>query len=87
VLKATPEFFRALNSLNADQRAAADAAFKIFRANPFDARLGAHKIHKLSARYRCTVWSVTVANDLRAVFAVEGNTVVSLDIGTHDIYK
>ncbi|HWB59736.1 MAG TPA: hypothetical protein VG733_09595 [Chthoniobacteraceae bacterium] len=62
-------------------------AFKIFKENPFDPRLGTHKIHKLSAIYGKTIHSVCVENDLRSVFYVEGNRIVSVDIGTHDIYR
>ena len=36
---------------------------------------------------RKTVFSVTIKGNLKAVFYVQGNTVVSFDIGTHDIYQ
>jgi len=87
VFKTTPAFKRALESLNGTQRTQADAAFKIFKADPFDPQLRPHKINKLTSRYRRTIHSVTIAGDLKAVFYVDGNSVVSVDIGTHDIYK
>jgi hypothetical protein len=85
--KATPEFFKSLNSLSTIQRLAADKAFEVFKADPFDPSLRTHKIHKLSARYRTTVWSVCILGDLRAVFCIDDNRVISLDIGTHNIYQ
>ena len=85
--KTTTAFQKALENLSGSQRESADAAFKIFKADPFDPRLGAHKINKLTARYGRTILSVTIAGDFRAAFYIEGNTVVSVDIGTHDIYK
>ena len=60
--------------------------FPIFKANPFDPRLRAHKIHRLSAQYGRTIYAVDIAGDLRATFFVEGETVWSVSIGTHDIY-
>ncbi len=32
-------------------------------------------------------YSVTVESDLRVVFFLEGNTIFTVDIGTHDIYR
>jgi hypothetical protein len=87
VFRATPAFWKSLNGLNAKQSAAAEKAFLAFRADPFDPKFGTHAINKLSARYGRTIWSVTILGNLRAVFYVVGNVVVSVDIGTHDIYK
>ena len=36
---------------------------------------------------KCTVYAVEVEVNLRAVFYIEGDTVISFNIGTHDIYK
>jgi len=49
--------------------------------------LRAHKIHRLSAQYGRTIYAVDIAGDLRATFYVEGETVWSVSIGTHDLYK
>jgi hypothetical protein len=49
--------------------------------------LRSHKIHKLSARYGRTIYAVEIEADLRAVFYVEGDMVVSVDIGSHDLYR
>ena len=80
-------FRRALAKLTPDQKRSAAAAFRIFKANPFDPRLRPHKIHKLSAAYGKTIHSVFIEADLRAVFYVEGNTVWSVDVGRHAIYR
>ena len=85
--KTTPSFRRALAKLTAEQQRSALAAFKLFRVNPFDPRLRSHKIHRLSALYGKTIYSACIESDLRAVFYIEGNTVVSVDIGTHVIYR
>ena len=69
------------------QKESARRAWHIFKENPFDPRLGTHKIHKLSAMLRRTVHAVVIEGDLRAVFYLEGNEVVTFNIGTHDIYK
>ncbi len=60
---------------------------EIFQENPFDALLRSHKIHKLSARYGRTIYAAEIEADLRAVFYVEGDIVVTVDIGSHDIYR
>jgi hypothetical protein len=80
-------FRRALAKLTSEQRRSAFAAFKIFREDPFDPRLRPHKIHKLSAAFGKTIYAVCIEADLRAVFYVEGDTVWSVDIGAHAIYR
>lgn len=62
-------------------------AYRIFKIDPFDPRLGTHPIARLSSRLRRQIYSVEIGPDLRAVFYREGNTIMSLDIGTHAIYK
>ena len=44
-------------------------------------------IKTLSSRYKKTIYAVEVLADLRAVFYLEGDEVVSFDIGTHEIYR
>ncbi len=85
--RAAKSFRRALAKLSPEQRRSAAAAFKIFKQNPFDPRLRPHKIHKLSALYGKTIHAVEIEADLRAVFYIEGNTVWSVDVGTHGIYR
>lgn len=85
--KATEAFWQAFHALPPEQKESVRQAWAIFKVNPFDSRLGTHKIHRLSARHRTTVYSVVIEADLRAVFVVRGDTIVTLDLGTHDIYR
>jgi mRNA-degrading endonuclease YafQ of YafQ-DinJ toxin-antitoxin module len=80
-------FRRALSRLTESQKKSAKEAFRIFREDPFDSQLRTHKIHKLSAAYGKTIYSVCIEGDLRAVFYLEGDTVWSVDIGSHAIYR
>jgi len=80
-------FVRALAKLSPDQYRAAVRAYRIFKQNPFDPRLRTHKIHRLSAQYGQTIYSVCIESDLRAVFYIENDTVWSVAIGTHAIYR
>ena len=45
------------------------------------------KIHKLSALYGTIIYAVDIEGDLRSTFYVDGNWIVTVDIGTHDLYK
>ena len=85
--RTTPAFRKALTKLTRGQKESAKRAFTIFKADPFDPRLKTHKIHSLSARFGQTIHSVWVEGDLRAVFYLEGDLVMSVDIGTHAIYR
>ena len=85
--RAAKSFWRSWSKLSADQQQAARKAFPIFKQNPFDPRLRAHKIHRLSAHYGRTIYAVDIAAGLRDTSYVEGETVWSVFIGTHDIYK
>lgn len=87
LFKTTPSFREALTKLNRHQKTSARKAFMIFKNDPFDARLHTHKIHGLSIKLRRTIYSVYVESDLRALFYLDGNVVVSLDIGDHSIYR
>jgi hypothetical protein len=49
--------------------------------------LRTHKIHGLSGKLRRTIHSVSIESDLRAIFYIEGDVIVSLDIGDHAIYR
>ncbi len=61
--------------------------WKIFKENPFDPRLRTHKIHRRSALHGHTIYAVDIEGNLRAVFFIKGDCVVTVDIGTHGIYK
>ena len=85
--KPTENFWERFYDLSSNQKASTRRAWEIFKANPFDPRLRTHKINKLSSLYGKTIYAVDIEGDLRAVFFIEGNCVVTVDIGTHDIYK
>ncbi len=84
---ATPQFWRSYNKLTDAQMESARQAWKIFQVNPYDPRLRTHKIASLSARFGCTIHSVWIEGDLRAVFYQDGADIVSVDSGTHAIYR
>lgn len=85
--RASHTFWRNFGKLPGDQQQKARKAFAIFTENPFDKRLRSHKIHKLSARYGRTVYAAEIEADLRVVFYLEVDTVVTVDIGSHQVYR
>ena len=85
--KPTRGFWESFYDLTPSQKESARRAWKIFKEAPFDPRLRPHKIHRLSAQYGRTIHAVDIEADLRAVFYVDGDCVVTVDIGTHDIYR
>jgi len=85
--EAVPAFWRSYRKLTFPQQESAKRAWPVFKSNPFDPRLGTNKIHALSARARETVYSAVVAADLRVIFVLRGDTVYTLDIGSHALYR
>jgi hypothetical protein len=82
----TRTFRREYEGLSPDKKQAAIRVFREFKKDPFAANLGTHKIARLSALYKEPVWSVPVMGDLRVLFVVRGETIVSISIGKHAIY-
>lgn len=85
--RATPEFWKCFDRLDADKQRIAREKFEVFRKDPFHPSLGTHRINSLSVRYRRTIYSACLDGDLRAVFYVEGKVVTSVGIGSHKIYR
>lgn len=85
--KATRQFWEQFRALSKTQQANARAKLRVFKEDPFHPRLRTHKIHHLSDVYKRTVHAVVIEGDLRAAFFIKDDTVVSVAIGTHDIYK
>jgi len=83
----TETFWKKFYALSPGQKAAVRTTWAIFKKNPFDPRLGTHRINSLSARYGKTIRSVVVESDLRVVFYLEDRTVWTVDLGTHAIYR
>jgi hypothetical protein len=85
--RAVERFWTSFYRLSPAQKESARKVWLIFKEDPFDTRLRTHKIHCLSAAYGRTIYAVEIEGDLRLLFYLDGETVVSLIVGTHDIYK
>ncbi|MBI3876084.1 MAG: hypothetical protein HY300_09050 [Verrucomicrobia bacterium] len=85
--RAVEQFWTSFYRLSPAQKESVRKAWQIFKEDPFDPRLRTHKIQRLSARYGRTIYAVEIEGDLRSTFFLDGETVVSLVVGTHDIYK
>jgi hypothetical protein len=85
--RAVERFWTSFYRLSPAQKESARKVWLIFKEDPFDTRLRTHKIHRLSATYGRTIYAVEIEGDLRSLFYLDGETVVSLIVGTHDIYK
>lgn len=85
--RAVERFWTSFYRLSPAQKETTRKAWKIFKENPFDSRLRTHKIQSLSAHFGRTIYAVEIEGDLRLAFYLEGETVISLIVGTHEIYK
>jgi plasmid maintenance system killer protein len=86
--KASETFWKRFNALDDSLKAVAREKWAIFRDDPFDPRLGTHRINRLTSLHKTTVYGVRIAENLRVVFKiVENNQVYTIDIGDHDVYK
>ena len=84
--RASETFWREFYRLPAKQKDSVRRAWQTFKLDPFASSLGVHKIHSLSSLYKKTIHSVVIEKNLRAVFYLEGDTVFTVDVGTHEIY-
>ncbi len=84
---ATRQFWESFYALSSGEKQSTRQAWKIFKENPFDPRLNPHKIHRLSARFSRTIYAVKIEADLRVLFYLEDDLVVTVDIGSHEIYR
>ena len=85
--RATETFWENFYRLSPSQKESARQAWELFKQDPFNPRLRPHKIHRLSSIMKRTVHAVVIEGDLRVVFYVEADTIVSFNIGTHAIYS
>ena len=77
-------FLKQLSRLSQDIVNRAQAKEAIFRADPFDPRLNTHKLHGKDKE----AWAFSVTDKYRIKFTFQnGDKVLFLEIGTHDIYK
>src|SRR5213592_1095328 len=85
-----PRDSRVLEKLRKAARAATASRTRgvsYLQTEPIDSRLGCHKIQKLSARYGRVIYAAEIEANLRVVFYIERNTVLTVDIGSHDLYR
>lgn len=85
--KPTQRFWESFYALSAGQKESTRRAWELFKKDPFDPRLRVHKIHKLSAQSRRTIYAAEIEAELRAIFYLEADVVVTVDIGSHAIYR
>ena len=85
--KAAPKFWGNFKRLSPRQKQSVFAAWKVFKVDPFDPRLRTHKINALSAALKRTVYAVEIDGDLRVTFYIDGDTVFTTNVGSHDIYR
>jgi len=84
IIRVSSKFKKFYKKLPKSVKEKAGEKERIFRANPFDSRLGTHKLHGKYKDY----WSFTVINQYRIMFTfLDSNKVDFINIGTHDIYK
>ncbi len=84
---AAETFWKKFYRLSPAQKESVRQKWLIFKADPFDSRLGTHRIGKLSSQYKRTIYSVVIEDDLRAIFYLDGDKVWTIDIGTHSLYR
>ena len=83
-IRYSPKFRRQYKRLSAEVKTRAEKREVIFRKNPFDRRLKAHKLHGPQERFL----SFSVDFSYRIIFEfVTAETVIFYEIGTHDIYE
>ena len=85
--RATETFWENFYRLAPSQKESTRRAWELFKQDPFNPRLRPHKIHRLSDIMKRTVHAVVIEGDLRVVFYIEADTLVSFNIGTHAIYS
>lgn len=87
LFKASETFWTKFYALSNGQKAAVRKKWKIFKIDPFDPSLGTHKIHRLSAIAKQTVYSVVIEGNLRVLFKIDAGIINTFDLGTHKVYQ
>lgn len=83
-IRVTGKFERQYKKLPEAVKRAAREKETIFRNNPFDARLATHKLH--GKERELWAFSVTHSHRIKFVFLTK-DSVLFLEVGTHDIYQ
>ncbi len=80
----SPKFARQFKKLPKEVKESAVKCEKLFRQNPFNPKLGTHKLHGAMKDY----WAFSISYNYRIGFTfVEGDLVRFHAIGSHSIYK
>ena len=87
VFKTTPAFRTALRKLTPRQKASARIAFAIFKENPLTLDCEPTRFTAYPPSFAGRSIPSPIESNLRAIFYLEGDVVVSLDIGDHAIYR
>jgi len=82
VFKKTPTFRKKFDKLSPNQQEKAKERFDEWKKDPFSQALGVHKINRLCGVAKRPIRAVHVEKNLVVTFAVQGNVIASLDIGT-----
>lgn len=78
------KFRRSYKKLSQELKKQAKEKEKIFRINPFDARLKTHKLHGKYKEY----WSFSISGPHRIMLDfISEKEIVFIDVGDHDIYN
>ncbi len=78
-----PRFHRSLKKLpKAIAIKTIETAF-LFEKDPFDSRLGTHKLHGKLRQ----LWSFSVDSKYRVLLTLKKGEAIFLDVGDHDVYK
>lgn len=78
-----PRFTHSYKKLSDAVKIRAEERELVFRRNPFNKLLRAHKLHgQLKDK-----WSFSVDNTYRILFEFDNSDVIFLDVGDHKIYK
>ncbi len=78
------KFAREYRRISLTIKKSAEKAEEIFCKNPDDSRLKTHKLHGKYRKY----YAFWVNNEYRIMFQfLKNNSVVFINIGTHEIYK
>jgi len=85
--KVSEGFWKGFYALPSEQKEKVREAWTKFKANTRDPSLKIHKINRLSSLAGGTVRAVEIEGNLRITFIVKGDTIYTVGIGTHDIYK
>ena len=84
IIRVSSKFKKSYRKLPNRVKVEAKKKEKIFRKNPFDKRLGTHKLH---GKYKNS-YAFTVIGQWRIMFAFSSKDRVDfIDIGTHEIYR